>query len=65
MMAEGYSVLEEYDKAFQWLNRAIDYGITNIPFLTEYDYFLDNLKKDKRFNTSLKRAKGILESLSE
>lgn len=63
MMAESYSVLEEYDKAFHWLNRAIDYGITNIPFLSEYDPFLENLRSDKRFKASLNRAKKILDSI--
>jgi tetratricopeptide (TPR) repeat protein len=62
-MAEGYSVLEEYDLAFRWLNRAIDYGITNILYLTEYDHFLENLRKDKRFDICIKKAKDILESL--
>jgi TolB-like protein/TPR repeat protein len=65
MMAEGYAVLEEYDKAFRWLNRAIDYGITNIPFLTEYDHFLENLRSDKRFEESIKKARNLLESFSK
>jgi hypothetical protein len=43
MMAESFAVLEEYNNVFRWLNRAVDYGITNIPFLTEYDHFLANL----------------------
>ena len=63
IMAEGYAVIEEYDKAFRWLNRAIDYGITNIPFLSEYDPFLENLRSDKRFKASLNRAKEILDSI--
>ena len=64
-MAEGYSVIKEYDKAFHWLNRAIDYGITNIPFLTEYDHFLENLRSDERFTTCIQKAARILESLNE
>jgi TolB-like protein/TPR repeat protein len=64
-MAEGYSMLKEYDKAFRWLNRAIDYGITNIPFLTQYDHFLENLRKDERFETCIQKARGIIESLKE
>jgi TolB-like protein/TPR repeat protein len=65
MMAEGYSVLEEYDKAFRWLNRAINYGITNIPFLTEYDYFLENLRNDVRFESCIQKARTILDSMKE
>ena len=63
-MAEGYSVLEEYDLAFRWLNRAIDYGITNIPYLTEYDHFLENLRSGSRFNDCLMKARRILKSLT-
>lgn len=64
MMAECYSVLEEYDEAFKWLDRAIDYGLTNIPFLKEYDHFLDNLRSHYQFNSSLKRAGELLKSFA-
>ena len=63
MMAEGFSVLKEYDKAFHWLNRAIDYGITNIPFLTEYDHFLENLRNDERFDSCIQKARTIIDSI--
>jgi len=63
MMADGYAVLEEYDQAFRFLNRAIDYGITNIDFLTKYDHFLENLRSDERFNASLEKAREITASL--
>jgi hypothetical protein len=59
MMAEGYAVLKEYDQAFRYLNRAIDYGITNIDFLTKYDHFLENLRSDKRFDLCLEKANTI------
>ena len=62
-MAEGYAVLEEYDEAFRFLNRAIDYGFTNIDYLTKYDHFLENLRSDKRFGLCLKKAESILDSL--
>ena len=63
MMAEGYAVLEEYEQAFKYLNRAIDYGITNIDFLTKYDHFLENLRSDKRFELCLKKANTIREDI--
>jgi tetratricopeptide (TPR) repeat protein len=63
MMAEGYTVIGEYDKAFKFLNRAIDYGFTNIDFLAKYDHFLENLRSDQRFELCLKKAKGILDDL--
>ena len=64
MMAECYSLLEEYDEAFKWLDRAIDYGVTNIPFLKEYNHFLDNLRSHNQFNSSLKRAGELLKSFA-
>jgi hypothetical protein len=63
MMAEGYAILEEYDQAFRYLNRAIDYGITNIDFLTKYDHFLENLRSDERFEMCITKANGILDDL--
>ncbi len=62
-MAEGYAVIEEYDEAFRFLNRAIDYGVTNIDFLTKHDHFLENLRSDDRFELCLNKARGILKSL--
>ena len=57
IMAEGYAVIEEYDKAFHYLERATNYGIVNIPFLTEYDPFLENLRKEPQFLKLIKRVK--------
>jgi len=65
IMSEGFAVLKEYDKAFHWLNRAIDYGITNIPFLTEYDHFLEPLRNDERFEFCIQKARTILDSMKE
>ena len=57
IMAEGYAVLEESDKAFHFLDRAIKYGITNIPFLSEYDPFLENIRGEERFKKLMERVK--------
>lgn len=57
IMAEGYAVIEEYDKAFNFLERTTNYGIVNIPFLTEYDPFLKNLRKEPKFLKLMERVK--------
>jgi TolB-like protein len=57
IMAEGYAVIEEYDKAFHFLDRATNYGIANIAFLTEYDPFLENLRGEERFKKLMERVK--------
>jgi hypothetical protein len=62
IMAEGYAVIEEYDKAFHYLERATNYGIVNIPFLTEYDPFFENLRKEPQFLKLIKRVKYEWES---
>jgi TolB-like protein/Tfp pilus assembly protein PilF len=59
MMAEGYSLIGERDAAFHWLDRAIDYGITNVPFLSRHDRLLANLRPDSRFSLLLERARRL------
>jgi tetratricopeptide (TPR) repeat protein len=63
IMADGYANLNEKDKAFHFLDRAITYGITNIPFLTKYDHFLENLRSDKRFDDCIAKAIKITDSI--
>lgn len=63
IMADGYANLNEKDKAFHFLDRAITYGITNIPFLTKYDHFLENLRSDKRFDDCIVKARHITDSI--
>ena len=63
VMAEGYAILEEKEKAFHFLNRSIDYGITNVAFLSKYDPFLENLKSDIRFKKSMEKANSFVKSL--
>jgi len=53
IMAECYSILNEKEFALRWVNHSIDYGYTNIPFLTEYDPFLANIKTDRAFKQSI------------
>jgi TolB-like protein/Tfp pilus assembly protein PilF/predicted ATPase len=59
MMAEGYALVGEYDAAFRWLERAVDYGITNVPFLSQHDRLLSILHSDARFPLLIARARCI------
>jgi tetratricopeptide (TPR) repeat protein len=54
MIAEIYIGLGENDRAFQWLNKAIDQKDLP-PFLT-CDPLFDPLRRDRRFQTLLKRT---------
>jgi non-specific serine/threonine protein kinase len=63
IMTECYSLLGEKDMAFQWFDRALDYGITNPLFLSEYNPFLENLRSDKMFQDCMDKASRFVKSL--
>jgi hypothetical protein len=62
-MAEGHALIGEHDRAFHWLEHAIDYGFANVPFLSEHDPFLANLRSERRFETLMDKARRLSESL--
>jgi hypothetical protein len=37
------------DKAFAWLENAVDRGFINYPFISEYDPFLEKIRGEPRF----------------
>ena len=49
-----YAYRGEIDKAFEWLNRAVDYRDTGLA-LIHGDPFLDNLRDDPRFDELIQR----------
>jgi len=56
-LAAFYSYLGEKDKAIKWLGNAVDRGFINYPLISEQDFFLDNIRKEKSFKTLMKRVK--------
>jgi hypothetical protein len=56
-MAEAYALINEKDKAFDWLENAVNRGFINYPFLNEYDPFLQNIWGEERFKKLMKRVK--------
>jgi TolB-like protein len=64
VMADGYAMINERDSALHWLERGIEYGITHVKYLQEYDPFLANLRADDRFHTLMTRASELTRSLS-
>lgn len=59
IMAESYAAIGELERAFQWLEHAINYGITNVPFLSQHDPFLVNLRSDARFAALMEKARYV------
>jgi len=56
-VAESYALINEKEKALEWLEIAISRGMINYPFLNEYDPHLENIRGDERFHKLMERVK--------
>ncbi|MGH8004351.1 MAG: tetratricopeptide repeat protein, partial [Limisphaerales bacterium] len=56
-LAAGYAANDEKEKALEWLENAVNLGFINYPMLAKYDPFLEGLRKEKRCQKLLERAK--------
>lgn len=56
-IATGYAILDERDKALDWLENAVKWGLINYPLLAKYDPFLENLRSDERFQKLMEKVK--------
>ncbi len=62
-LASSYAAVGATDEALLWLDRAIDRGMINYPFLSEHDWHLDSIRGDARFGQAMERAKREWERL--
>ncbi|OVE79086.1 hypothetical protein BVY00_01305 [bacterium G20] len=53
----GYSIIDEKEQALNWLEKWIDLGCINYPFLNKYDPFIENIRGEERFKKLMKRVK--------
>jgi len=56
-MAEGLALVGEPAESLRWLERAVDKGWMNHPFLSRGDPWLETLHGDSRFETLMARVK--------
>ena len=56
-LAIAHAAVGAKNKALLWLDRAIERGMINYPFLSEHDWYLDSLRGDARFSQAMERAK--------
>ena len=59
LLAGGYSLIGEQERALLWVDRAIEMGTTNVAFLGEHEPFLRSLRGDPRFEALLEKAERL------
>jgi serine/threonine protein kinase/Flp pilus assembly protein TadD len=62
-LAVAHSAVGATEEALLWLDRGIDHGMINFPFLSEHDWFLDNIRGEARFAHAMDRARRAWERL--
>jgi non-specific serine/threonine protein kinase len=56
-ITEVYAILDEKEKALDWLENAMNKGLINYPFLNEYNPFLENIRGESHFKKLMERVK--------
>jgi len=57
-------VIGDTERAFDWLDNAVNRGFFNYRMLAEYDPYLAPLRNDARFTDIVERARNGCETLS-
>ena len=61
-IADLYALIDEKEESLKWLERAVEWGLINYPFLSETDPFLENIRGEKRFLKLIKNVKHAWEN---
>ena len=56
-LASAHAAVGAKDEALHWLDRAIEQGMINYPFLSEHDWYLNSIRGEARFNQAMERVK--------
>lgn len=64
LMADGYALIGEDERALRWVDRAIEMGMCNQAFLGEHEPFLRRLRGNPRFESVLEKARRVSEDLA-
>ncbi len=63
LLASAHAAVGAKDEALLWLDRAIERGMINYPFLSEHDRYLNSIRGEARFTQAMERAKREWERL--
>ncbi len=55
-LASAHAAVGARDEALHWLDRAIEQGMINYPFLSEHDWTLESIRGEARFRRAMERA---------
>ena len=62
-LAVAHAAVGARDEALLWLDRAIERGMINYPFLSEHDWYLNGIRGEARFTKAMERARREWERL--
>jgi TolB-like protein len=65
VLASAHAAVGATEEALHWLDKAIDQGMINYPFLAEHDRNLDSIRGDARFGRTMERVRREWERLDE
>ena len=60
-----FAMIDENEKAIDWIEKDVNMGFINYPFLAEYNLLLKNLRKEERFKVLLEKVKYRWENFEE
>jgi len=56
-ITECYALIDEKERALDWLEQDVDLGMINYPLMNELDPFLKNIRGEERFKKLMERVK--------
>jgi serine/threonine protein kinase len=56
-LAQCFALVNEKEQALEWLEKAVELGLTNYPMISRLDPFLENLRDEPRFERLLETAR--------
>ena len=56
--ADCFALVDERASALDCLERAVDFGYVNYPFLAEHEPFLENIRSEARFERLMERVRA-------